>query len=215
MRHVFAVLLSTTVASALVGPGCAPSSQWIGQPGQSGDYIPVYYDNPMLLGVTDHHFAWEVVVDVMDDYFAIEREEPVRLIGNTLTEGRLDTFPKVGATIFEPWLHDSANSRERLESTLQSIRRSAVVRVIPTEQGYWVDVAVFKELEDVIQPEQSTAGAATFRYDDTLTRVTNAVGEQEINEGWIPQGRDTALEQRIIAQLRARCPQPWTTGGGR
>jgi len=154
-------------------------------------------------------------VDVVDDYFAIEREEPVRLIGNTPTEGRLDTFPKVGATIFEPWLHDSANSSERIESTLQSIRRRAVVRVIPAEQGYWVDVAVYKELEDVVQPERSTAGAATFRYDDTLTRVATAVGEQEVSEGWIPQGRDTALEQRIIAQLQARCPQPWPTGGRR
>ncbi len=191
--------------------GCAPSSQWSGQPGQLGDYLPVCYDNPVLLGVADHHLAWEAVVDVVDDYFAIKREEPVRPIGNTMTEGRLDTFGKVGATIFEPWLQDSANGRERIESTLQSIRRRAVVRVIPAEHGYWVDVAVFKELEDVVQPERSTAGAATFRYDDTLTRVASAVDEQAVNEGWIPQGRDTALEQRIIAQLQARCPQPWTT----
>ena len=210
MRHISAILLSVMLVS-----GCAPISQWGGQYGQPGGYIPVCYDNPVLLGVADHHFAWEVVVDVVDDYFAIAREEPVRLLGNTMTEGRLDTFPKVGATIFEPWLQDSANGRERIESTLQSIRRRAVVRVIPAKHGYLVDVAVFKELEDVVQPERSTAGAATFRYDDTLTRVATAVGEQAIHEGWIPQGRDTALEQRIIAQLQARCPQPWTTGARR
>jgi hypothetical protein len=208
MRYLSAILLSVMLIS-----GCTPISQWGGQSGQPEGYASVYYDNPALLGVADHHMAWETVVDVMDDYFVIQREEPVRLIGNTPTEGRLDTFPKVGATIFEPWLHDSANSNERLESTLQSIRRRAVVRVRPAEHGYWVDVSVFKELEDVIRPERSTAGAATFRYDDTLTRVATAVGEQEINEGWIPQGRDTALEQRIIAQLKARCPQAWTVGG--
>ena len=177
--------------------------------------MPVYCDNPTLLRVADHQCAWETVVDVIDDYFVIDREEPVRQVGNTPTEGLLDTFPKVGATIFEPWLLDSAGSGERIESTLQSIRRKAVVRVIPAEGGYWVDVAVFKELEDVPQPEQSTAGAATFRYDDTLNRVANPVAGQQINEGWIPQGRDTALEQRIIAHLQARNAQLWNVGGRR
>ena len=47
-------------------------------------------------------------------------------MGSTLTEGRIDTFPKPGATLLEPWDHDSADSYERLESTLQSIRRYAV-----------------------------------------------------------------------------------------
>ena len=42
------------------------------------------------------------------------------------------------------------------------MRRRAVVRVIPAQGGHWVDVAVFKELEDVVKPEHATAGAATF-----------------------------------------------------
>jgi len=210
MRH-----LLTVVVLALVVAGCAPSPYWTGQPGQLGGPMAIYYDNPTLLRIADHQCAWETVVDVIDDYFVIDREEPVRQVGNAPTEGLLDTFPKVGATIFEPWLLDSASSSERLESTLQSIRRQAVVRVIPAEQGFWVDVAVFKELEDVRQPERATAGAATFRYDDTLNRVANPVTEQRINEGWIPQGRDTALQQRIIADLQARSTRPWNIGGRR
>ncbi|MFH1922801.1 MAG: hypothetical protein ABIP48_23300 [Planctomycetota bacterium] len=166
----------------------------------------VFYDNPVLIPVRDHEFAWETVVDVVDDYFKIEREEPVRLLGNVLTEGRLETFPEVGSTCFEPWRHDSVGSYEKLQSTLQSIRRTATVRVIPApdQNGYLVDVAVFKELEDVVQPAHTTAGGATFRYDSSLTRVVSPVGEQAINEDWIPKGRDTSLEQRIIGQLLAR-----------
>ena len=182
--------------------GCAPGPMWMGPPGPP---MAAYCENPVLLPIADHQCAWETVVDVVDDYFRIEREEPVRLIDGTLVEGRLDTYPKVGATILEPWLMDSAGGRERLESTLQSIRRKAVVRVIPTEGGYLVDVAVYKELEDVAQPEHATAGAATFRYDDSLTRVVNPVAGQEINEGWIPLGRDRALQQRMIAHLLDRC----------
>ena len=32
---------------------------------------------------------------------------------------------------------------------------------------------MFKELENILTPEHATAGAATFRYDTTLTRVIN------------------------------------------
>ena len=75
---------------------------------------------------------------------------------------------------------------------------------MPDDGGYWVSVTVFKELEDVTQPTRATAGAATFRNDSSLTRVVSPVGEQEINEGWIPRGRDAALEQRILSQLQTR-----------
>ena len=174
----------------------------------------VFYDNPVLIPVRDHELAWETVVDVVGDYFKIKQEEPVRLLGNVPTEGRLETFPEVGSTCFEPWRHDSVGSYEKLQSTLQSIRRTATVRVIPApdQGGYLVDVAVFKELEDVVQPVHASAGAATFRYDSSLTRVVDPVGEQEANVGWIEKGRDTALEQQIIGELLARigsATAPW------
>jgi len=149
--------------------------------------------------------VWETVADTVDDYFKIEREEPVRLVGDVLTAGRIDTFPTVGATILEPWLGDSVGRDERLESTLQSIRRRAEVLVTPVAGGYEVEVAVWKELEDVVRPEHATAGSATFRYDDSLNRITNPEIECDVNRGWIPQGRDTALEQRILGDLQAHC----------
>ena len=67
--------------------------------------------------------------------------------------------------------------------------------------------AVFKELEDVVRPEQATAGAATFRYDSSLVGIINPITGQQITKGWIPQGRDTALEQYMIAHLLSRCGQ--------
>lgn len=194
-------LLATGLALVILS-GCAPSPSWTGP---LGPPVPLSYDNPTLLPVADPACAWETVVDVVDDYFKIEREEPVRVVGDVVTEGRLDTYPKVAATIFEPWQPDSVGRQERIESTLQSMRRRAVVRVMPAEGGYWVEVAVFKELENVLRPEYATAGAATLRYDASLTRVVNPVGAQQINEGWIPQGRDTALEQRILGDLHQRC----------
>jgi len=162
------------------------------------------YENPVLITACNQQFVWETVVDVVDDYFRIEHEEPVRQVSNILTEGRLVTFPEVGSTILEPWHHDSVGTYEKLECTLQSIRRMAVVKVMPGENGYWVEVAVFKELENVIKPGEADTGAAIFSYQSAVSGVSDPIQEQPINEGWIPRGRDTALEQRILGQLLAR-----------
>lgn len=161
-------------------------------------------ESRVLLPGANPECVWETVVDVVDDYFEIDREEPVRVLDTVATEGRLDTFPTVGSTLFEPWRHDSVGAYQRLESTLQSIRRYARVRVLPGAQGFWVDVTVFKELEAVAQPENATTGAATFRNDSSLTRVEAPVGQQEVHAGWIPLGRDLALEHQILAEIQAR-----------
>lgn len=200
----------------VVVAGCAGEVRFPYQPA-----APVSYDNPMLLRIPNHELVWDGVVDVVSDYFRIEREDPVRVLGGTYIDGRLDTFPKPGATLLEPWDHDSANSYERLESTLQSIRRYAVVKVIHAENGagFWVEVAVYKELENVVRPEHATAGSAIFRNDispGSAPPVTSPPGSASpygtakagqpasANQAWIPQGRDTAAEQRILGQILDR-----------
>jgi hypothetical protein len=170
----------------------------------AGPTQAVTYENPVFIPGTDFQRIWETVVDVVDDYFRIEREEPVRLVGNVLTEGRLDTFPEVSSTLLEPWRRDSATSYDKVEATLQSMRRRAQVRVLPAEGGFWVDVAVYKELEDMVQPEQSTVGRATFPTESTQVRIINPIGAQEMHQGWIAKGRDPNLEQLMICQLQSR-----------
>ena len=41
-----------------------------------------------------------------------------------------------------------------------------------------------------------------------MTRIVNPITDQPITKGWIPQGRDTTLEQQIIGDLLSRCGQP-------
>jgi hypothetical protein len=161
--------------------------------------------NPMYVPLSDREFLWNQLVDTVDDYFEIEREERLRLIGNVLTEGQIDTFPQPGATMLEPWLKDSSTGFERRYATLQSIRRRAVVRVKPqVDGGYLVDLAVYKELEDVNQPEFSTVNVEGLRHDATLQRPGLELQGGRLTCGWIPVGRDTMLEQRMLADLRGR-----------
>jgi len=162
-------------------------------------------ENPMYVPLSDREFLWNQLVDTMDDYFEIAQEERVRLVGGVLTEGRIETHPQPGATAFEPWRRDSSPGFERRLATLQSIRRRAVVHVRPQEDGgYLVDVAVYKELEELTQPEFSIASLDGLRHDGTLERPSAEQHFGAVTIDWIPIGRDMALEQRILAQLRSR-----------
>jgi hypothetical protein len=163
--------------------------------------------NPITVNVMDRDFVWDQVVDVVDDYFRIQKEDRVKLVGDLLTEGRIDTYPRTGSTIFEPWNKDSVTAYQRWEATLQSLRRTAIVRVIPSAGGFDVDVQVYQELENLARPESGAvtlAHAGELRNDNSLLRVENPVGGRQATLGWIGQGRDTILEQKILADIHAR-----------
>jgi len=173
-------------------------------------------ENPLFVPPLDPEFVWNNLVDAVDDHFRIEREERVRLIGGILTEGRIDTYPTIGSTLLEPWRGDSTPGYEKMHATLQSIRRRATVRLIPSEGGALVDVVVQKELEDLDKPEHATAGNATLRHDGTLVRNEGPPGRFSVTLGWIPIGRDASLEQKILRDIQCRLDVPITgptTGG--
>ncbi|MCA9186326.1 MAG: hypothetical protein R3E01_24150 [Pirellulaceae bacterium] len=165
--------------------------------------------NPLFVPNADWDLVWHQVVDTVDDYFEIEREKPVQIVGGVPTEGRLDTYPQIGATTWEPWRRDSTRGFETWHATLQSIRRQCVVRVIPVTGGSQIHVSVEKELEDVDHPDFATPGSSFPRHDSSLNRTAKQLVElppQTI--GWIPLGHDFALEQEIISHLRARLFEP-------
>ncbi len=213
LRRCLTTTIFASVGLALAA-GCSSEIVWK-DPMAAGTVWPAqvatvpaptiaYYQNPALVPSGDHEFVWETIVDVVDDYFKIDEEQPVRLIGQVPTDGLLTTFPEVGSTVFEPWRRDSVGRREKIECTLQSIRRQAEVRVIPDQHGYLVEVIVDKELEDVRTADMASSGEATFRYDSSLTRVVDSLAERDANKGWIRKGRDPALEQRILSEILAR-----------
>jgi hypothetical protein len=205
-------------------PGSIPLAE-TGAPAGGPEAVvigPAVPNNTILVPEINRDFMWDQIVDIVDDYFQIDQEDRVKLVGDVPTEGRIDTFPISGATLLEPWRRDSVNYHERLESTLQSIRRRGFVRVIPEHgNGYLVEVTVTKELEDVPHPINGSAGASTFRYDTSLPRDTEfdpdphripgdparPNGPRAVTGGWIPikpDGRDHALEQEMLAKIQAR-----------
>jgi hypothetical protein len=170
----------------------------------SGPEIAAGPGNPIVVPVVDEEFAWDQIVAVVSDYFTVTREQRARR-SEFPTEGRIETAPQDGASWLEPHRHDSVGRFNRWESTYQTIRRRAVVRVVPDAAGYLVEAIVEKELEDLPKPEHATAGAATFRNDASLpSRRLEGISRTHSSLRWIQLGRDPALEQRMLAEIHAR-----------
>jgi hypothetical protein len=187
-------------------PGVVPGPGGvISQPIAPIAEMPGLGPNPIAVPVVDEELAWDQIADVVSDYFTIAREQRARRSGEMLMEGRIETAPLDGATWLEPHQRDSVGSFNRWESTFQTIRRRAVVRVIPDAAGYLVEVVVEKELEHLPTPEKATAGAATFRNDSSLpSRRLEQASRTQSSPRWIQLGRDPPLEQQMLADIHAR-----------
>jgi hypothetical protein len=181
--------------------GCAA---WLS--GGAPPPVATLYQNPSFVANPSYEVVWDQVSDVMSGYFRIQNEQPVRVVGNMFTEGRLDTYPQGGATLLEPQRRDSVGTYNRWESTLQTIQRKAHVRVQadPAQGGFLVEVVVDKELEALPKPERTSVGATSF-LSETPPRGTGTIEPTTLQPSdWIPQGRDVALEQAILAEIHQR-----------
>jgi hypothetical protein len=151
--------------------------------------------NPLVVPTTDFENLWNKTIAVVDKYFDIESE-------NRLSR-TIKTQPQMGATIIEPWALDSVTVEDRFESSLQTIRRVAIIHIDPAPTGgFLVKVEVDKFLEDMAKPVTQPAGRAAFTNDFPVNRVREIVGPVPAPLGWIKKDRDRNLEQAILAGIR-------------
>lgn len=188
LRLRMRLIASAVVASAALGPaGCASISRVVAP--------RAVCENPLIVPSADYETVWRETVRVVDEYFDIKREN--RLAGSIVTE------PVIGATLLEPWRGDSPSLSDRLESTLQTIRRFARVEIKPVPgRGFAVKVEVFKELEDLAKPDRQAAGRAVFNNDFPVNRTHEIVGPVPAPLQWIPRNRDSRMEQVILQRIR-------------
>ena len=213
--HRLQLVILLLVSSCLLSTGCISSRVWTW--GDDGPELEENYlreetelsrlENPMVVPLRDRNLLWNILVDTMEDYFVIRHEEQIQLVGNTLTEGYLQTAHADAATMLEPWRKDNAAGYDQLHATLQSIRRQAEVHVRPSRDGFRIEVIVHKLQEDLAQPEHATVGGSTLRHSATHSRPRDFGAVTTETLGWIPAGRDTALEQVILNDLQQRMSQ--------
>lgn len=190
------------------GPAFLAPGGLAAQPGQLPT-TDMNVSRTVFIPVTNEDYAWEVIVDVIDDYFKIDQENRVQLVGNVVTEGRIETFPQVGATLLEPNHIDSVGRYNLVESTFQSVRRRGEFRVVPQAGDYQIEAIVYKEFEDLPRPENATAGAATYRFDNSInSRLDEQVSRTKLSKFWIPMGRDCEIETEILNEIERRMQNP-------
>lgn len=150
---------------------------------------------PIYVAGANQEILWERIVDVLHEYyFAIAREDR--------QDGIIETEYKTGASLQEPWHPDAVGFANRLEGSLQSIRRRVIVHITPDRDGYLVTLEAFKEIEDMDGLAANSAGAATFQESTPLERNLDLVVGQSAPSGWIPIGRDPLLEHDMMLRLR-------------
>ncbi|TWU18474.1 hypothetical protein [Allorhodopirellula heiligendammensis] len=198
-RSVLAAILTAAVMPA----GCGSLAYRL-----TSDVPEQYVPNPLDLPAVADDFLWLQVVDTLDDYFRIARQQPVVNSRGLVLEGKIETSYKVAGSIFQPWQKDNTTGFERLQSTLQTIRRRAIVTVRPVTSGYSVEVIVQKDLEDTDRTQHATESIIGAQQGEARTNRADTFGESPQTLGWIPLGRDTSLEQAILKDIFGRVTQP-------
>jgi hypothetical protein len=154
-------------------------------------------ENPVYvpLGPPAYNTVFEKVLDIVDDYFEIAATDRY--------DGVIKTLPRVAPGFERILLPGSPDYEQRLLATLQSVRLYAIVKIkVADDGGFFIDVKVYKELEDVPRPTHATAGMASFCSDNTVDRRYEVVVPHVTETNWIPIGEDVALEQLILQRIK-------------
>lgn len=154
-------------------------------------------DNPVYVpqGPEAYGPVFEKVLDVLDDYFEISYANRY--------DGRIETFPKIAPGFEQFWRPGNPDAYDRLRATYQTIRQRAIVLIQPADDGgFFVQVTIYKELEDLERPSRSPAGAAAIRAMNTVERQFEVVDPTVVDTKWIPQGQNPCLEQLILQRIK-------------
>jgi hypothetical protein len=159
-------------------------------------------ENPLWVppGPAAFPVVWEKTLDIVSDYFDIA-------FANRF-DGRVETFPKIIPGLGQIWKPGTPDYYQRTLATFQSMQYRAIVLIsVADDGGYFIDVKVLKELEDLPVPSFATAGSASFRSFPTVERQYEVVDASLYDPNWIPidragrQMRDYALEQLILERI--------------
>src|SRR5262245_59105216 len=157
-------------------------------------------ENPVYvpLGPPSYGIVFEKVLDVVDDYFEVAY--------SSRYDGRIESFPKITPGLERFFLPGDPDPEQRAYAWLQTLRYRCFVLIQPADDpggGFFIDVKVLKELEDLPLPTRQTAGAAAFRSDNTVERQFEVIDPTISGESnWIPIGRDVRLEQEILQRIK-------------
>jgi hypothetical protein len=187
-------------AMLVLGAGCAnsPLLENLGLSSPPGAQVVELEQNPVFipLGPESYGKVFENVLHVLIDH-GFEIQEANRY------DGRIEAAPRIAPGLILCMLPGSPAFQERLLATMQTYRHRVSVIISPDENGgFFVEMIVRKELQDLPRPVRATAGAAIFRNDNTVERQLEVVDPTFYDVSWIFKGRDVPFEQLLLKALK-------------
>lgn len=164
----------------------------------SGEGNLVVEANPVFipLGPECYGKVFECVLQVLGDY-GFDIWESNRY------DGRIETTPRIAPGLGMFFKPGSPVLFERLLASCQTYRHRISVVIQPADQGgFFLEVIVRKELQDLPRPIRSTVGGAIFRHDNNVERQFEVIDLNVFDAHWIYKGRDHAMEQEIIRRMK-------------
>jgi hypothetical protein len=161
------------------------------------DDVVVVAENPVFipLGKLQYGYVFESCLKTLLDY-------GFEIMESNRYDGRIETMPRIAPGLLNCIKPGSPDLRERLLATTQTYRHRVSLIIQPAENsGYFIEVIVRKELEDLPKPVRGTVGGAVFRSENTVERQFEVIDPIFFEPKWIYKGRDVALEQEIIRRL--------------
>ncbi len=186
VQAVYAAQCLGLCVSILLSAGCLSSPP----------KAPVTGGSTVQISDDQRDSVWERAVVVLNrNHFQVARESKL--------EGIIETDYRGGSSLLEPWHPDSVGFQNRLESTLQSIRRRVTINLQSSGAGIMtVAVRVNKEIEDLPGLAAVYEGGATFSENQPLNRDLDQVVGQSGPSRWLPVGRDPLLERKILSEIQ-------------
>lgn len=155
------------------------------------DGNPVY----IPLGHQQYGLVFETCLQVLNDY-QLEIQESNRY------DGRIEARPRIAPGVLQLFKPGSPDMYERVLATAQTYRQRVSLAIQPADNGgYFIEVQVRKELEDLQKPVRSTVGGAVFRSENNVERQFEVIDPVFFEPGWLYKGRDVAMEQELIRRL--------------
>jgi hypothetical protein len=131
-------------------------------------------------------------------YFVIDEAD--------LQTGYIKTLPLSGAQGFELWRSDSVGMFNAIEASLQSIRRTAELKITAHDKDIHINCVVTTQRLNM-PGRQASSSSQAYRIHSDSSRAIQRLKlspEQERNMVWIDLGHDQRLAQRILDRIRRR-----------
>ena len=149
--------------------------------------------NPLEISLP-YEVVWRATVDTIEKDFQIERQDH--------EGGRIVTRYKEGRTILEPWGMDAQTRYEKLEETVNRVRRRVEAEVTPGEGMSTVAVTVVRERLNYEPPateyEEGPPATPEEREQAAIAAARTP------REQWTFMGSDDLVAQRILREIAER-----------